>query len=245
MMRRVAKQTLLRTVESKRHAIVNENWGSTFLSLANAFGTSWQYVNVFSFFSTGAQSWQVVGNEIVNPLLSVKARVWVDWNAVRQINSVVGVQDVTLTLYLVASNEQNIIDNPTYITVGGTGVNDVPWFYQANGLHPTLNGNNIKVLARTRKRIRPDLPQAALPATTVSGTSTQTMRLKYRWKRKLTYEDIPQEFPGAGGLTRSSVLRGWNYFLLLGTNVPQRHNASLLGTAVNVNIDRFVYFKDP
>lgn len=244
-MRRVAKQQIMNTVETKRHAIINENWSATFLSLANQWGTAWLYANVFSFFGTGAQSWQVVGNEIVNPLLSVKGRIWADWNAIRQINSVVGVQDITVTLYLVASNEQMIVDNPTIVNPGGTGVNDVPWFYQANGLHPTLNGNNVKVLARTRRRLRPDLPVTAIPATAVSGTSTQTFRLKYRWKRKLTYEDIPAAVPPPGGLSRSGTLRGYNYFLLMAINVPQQHNASALGTAINVSLDRFVYFKDP
>ncbi|AVK87314.1 putative capsid protein [Termite associated circular virus 4] len=239
VMRRVARQQINRAVETKRFAIINESWSSTFIDFATR-NTTWKYKNLFSQLGTGNTSWSIVGNEILNPMVKIKGRIWVDWNANRQINTVVGPQDVQVTVYLIAANEQLSTTAPSPLLASSDY-----WFYQPDGQNPTLNGNNVKVLGRTSKKIKAQLPIAAATTSTFSGTSTTRFQMSYRWKRKLTYEDVVGNPPSVGGPTRDVYLRGWNYYVLLGVHVPQTHNGSLVGTSTNVSMDTFMYYKDP
>lgn len=241
LMKRVAQQQINRAVETKRYAVINEDWGASATGLNN--GTVWTYKNIFSALATGNTSWSIVGNEILNPMIKLKGRVYVDWDRVRNINNVVGPQDVYLTTYIIASNEQLEASSPTFLPSPGS--NDFGWFYQRNGVNPTLNGNNVKVLAKRSVKLRPQVPYVGLPTSQITGASTTRWRLGYRWKRKLSYEDIPGAPPTTGGPTRAALLRGWNYYILQGISVAYWNNTTFIGRVVNSEIDTFMYYKDP
>ena len=79
-MRRVARSEALKLSESKRFVVLNEN------ALANqptALSTQWAIKSPFAQLATGAQSFQVVGNEIQRPLLKLKFYFQIDWGLLR------------------------------------------------------------------------------------------------------------------------------------------------------------------
>lgn len=237
----MAKATLLRTVETKRWGLINENWHGSIVDVGGPYG-SWKAKNLFALLNNGIYGYGLNGSEIVNPFIKIKGRIWVEWNANRQINSAVGPQTSYTTVYVICANEDYAWAGPQPVFPYTTG--DVEWFYSANPVHPTLNGNNVKVLARKRIVIDPDLPIAGTGATALTGTTTRTFSMKLRIKKKLTFED-DNAIPTSGGLSRAGRLKGWNYFLLVQHGVQIPVNTAAVGNAVNMQLDTFMYFKDP
>lgn len=235
-MRRVARQETLKLVESKRFAVLNEN------ALANTptnLSTQWAIKNVFSQLSQGTTSFQIVGNEIQRPLLKIKFLFMADFGALRTDN--------TLNFGTVAFNVALVATNDTFFSAGTPTsftntslISGFDMFYQPDGYKPTFNGNNVRVLKTWHRSITPD-QQAG---TGGFGSKTVTGSMKYRWKRKLTYEDS-SVIPGTGGPVREQMeLRGWNYWLLVGSQVRTNYVSSLTAPPTAV-VDTFLYFKDP
>lgn len=232
-MRTVARREALRVAESKRWAQINEN---TLANQPTANGTQWAIKNIFSQLATGTTSFQIVGNEIQNPLLKCKFICRADFGLLRADNAL-NFATVGFNVYLIAMNDQFLGTSGSFVNLSTLSGIDV--FYQQSGFNPTLNGNNVKVLKRWHRKITPDQTTVA----SAGGIVTISGSMKYRWKRKLTYEDL-SVIPGVGGPARAGVLRGWNYYLLVGTQVNTNYTSSLTAPPLIV-MDTFLYYKDP
>lgn len=238
MMRRVARQVTLKLAETKRFAIINEQL--TPLAVAGPIANNfWSYRPVFSPLTNGFLSGQVIGNEIVDPLLKCKFTATFNWNDIYYANSN-NYGDITLNVYLLASNDDFV--NTTFSQIISGYPQD--WFYQIDGHNPTFNGNNVKVLRKWRRRVSPD---TLMGTAVIQGTKVVTGSLRYRWKRKLTFEDRVGTVPAAGPQpTREVALRRWNYHLVFGIRSKANWPYSTTATSIPlVTMDSFLYFKDP
>lgn len=232
LMRKVARRVTLGLAEAKRFAILNEDY--TLLQSTNA-NSQWFLRNVFSPLGQGTASFQIVGNEIVAPFLKLKFSFVVDFGRLRGDNAS-NYNTVGLTVMLIAANEQHSITAPmSYGNLSG----NPHWFYSNDGYRPTMNGNNVKVLKKWNRQITPPVNNTG----TMEGARVVNGTLKYRWKKKLTFEDLGPP-PTTGGPARASVLRGWNYYILVGTGVFASYT-SALSAPPDCYMDSFLYFKDP
>lgn len=240
-MKSVARRVTLSLCETKRFAIINELL--TPLPI-NGSTSQWFYRSVFTPLGGGYTSFTIVGNEIVAPLLKVKFYFGVPWH--RLVGNTNGYQDryeaVGLNFMLIATNDQDVTSG--VVRNYPNTVYDIDnWFYNDNGIQPTLNGNNVKVLKKWHKTVNPEvLGQNEGPP---YGVKLYNGRLSYRWKRKLTFEDVPGAPPGTGGPQRDAILRGWNYYLLVGYKVNSLSPTVSTYSNPFCIADSFLYYKDP
>lgn len=229
-MKTVARRVTLSLVEAKRFAVINEFATTT-------VGTSsdqWSFRNVFSRLTQGTGSGNFIGNEIVAPLLKIKFECNIDWANIA-LQQPTNYGTIFFNLMLIASNEQ--YDQTTFANY--TAFSDPGWFYQPNGSIPTMNGNNVKVLKKWSRSVTPD----QMPLGTTQGRQILRGSMKYRWKRKLTFEDSAT-IPGAGAPAPVRVLRGWNYYLLAGYTMYAGLSPTFTAYP-NLIMDSYLYYKDP
>ncbi|QDJ95208.1 capsid protein [Capybara virus 1_cap1_34] len=233
--RLISRSQTLRLVETKRFVILNESFSPTPTTNVRY---QWYWRNIFANVAQGAASFNIVGSEIVNPMLVVKLRATVDWYRTQLLNSAGnGMMPVTLTMFIVAANEQFAFTTPRYYDNSTT----FGWIYQPDMLAARLNGNNCKVLKKWSITINPP----SLGQGTYVGVTQRKGKMSYRWKRKLTYEDaVVGPNPGANPVS-SYLLRGWNYYLLGGYSVPYALTGSPLLPPVDYLVDTYLYYKDP
>lgn len=233
LMKRVAKRVALSLTESKRFALLNESFITT---MPAATSTTWFVRNIFAPPGQNVLSSGIIGSEIVNPLLKLKFNYTVNWGLLRSDN-LGNYGTVRLNLFLIAVNEQYDFTVPTrYATITPSPF----WFINSNGHRVTLNGNNVKVLKKWSRRVTP--PPLAQEAGIPMGIVNIPGTLKYRWKRKLTYEDSGISMQD-GGFSSSNILRGWNYYILAGA-ATQTAVVGAINTP-QLEMDSFLYFKDP
>jgi hypothetical protein len=239
---KVARNVALKLAETKRFAVINEQLPLPVNSNAN----QWFYRNIFSTLANygyqGVESWKYIGSEIQRPMLKLKFRWDIIWNGFRA-NTEINYGSVGLTVMIIASNDdsfQAVFGNYP----GGTSSGITNWFYNPDGFKPTMNGNNVKVLKVWHRKVTPD----QIPTTTgsgyVSGTQVVTGKMSYRWKRKITFEDV-STIPVSGGPTSASITRGWNYYILAGYGLFSTLGSVSALAVPNLNMDSFLYYKDP
>lgn len=237
----MAKRVALGLSESKRFAIINEGYNTVLTTPAS---NQWYYRSVFAplggVSNQGAASYQVVGNEIQQPMLKVKFRCFIPWGSLYSDNAA-NFGSVCFTVMLVASNEQFLGLTPVSY---GTTVPDPGWFYNQVGWMPTLNGNNVKVLRKWSKIVTPEPQGVGLTGVSIAGTSFVRGKLRYRWKRKLTFEDTPPA-PTQGGPQTARILRGWNYYLMVGVQTLGNYGSTSISAPPQLIMDSFLYYKDP
>lgn len=236
---RIARSVTLRLAETKRNATINEL--ATILPATNA-ATQWYYRPVFSVLEQGTSSHTIVGSEIQYPMAKVKFHWTIDWNAITGStpdNARYG--GVGLNVMLVASNDAVASVLFDLYPNNSLGINN--WFYQSNGYVPTMNGNNVKVLKKWSKIYNPDQLNFTGGASK-AGISVVRGKLQYRWKRKLTFEDSAT-IPDTDGPISSRILKGWNYYWLVGFRTPTLLAGAPLQAFPTCYMDSFLYYKDP
>lgn len=233
LMKSVARKVTLSLAESKRFTTLNVPIPTN----SNGNATQWFVRNVFAgTLATGTGSYSIIGSEIQHPMLKVKFTARVNYATLFSDNPL-NVGTVSFNMALIATNDQigNTTDTPSQY--GLSPFSGLNWFYNQDGHKPTFNGNNVKVLKTWTKRTNPMVTTTNGPNNIVKGT------MSYRWKRKLTYEDIAT-IPTSGGPTSANILKGWNYYLLYGYALPTFQTSSLTSQSV-FSVDSFLYFKDP
>lgn len=241
LMKTVARRVAKSLAETKRFARVNES--ASVLPTTTA-ATQWSLRHMFTplYFGggQGVQSFQFIGNEIVDPYVKMKFSWYMNWNQIRITPT--NYATVGLNVVLVACNDQTLnIAGSNF--VNASTVSNFDFFYNPDGYNPTFNGNNVKVLAKWSRMVSPD--QVGVAA--VQGNSVVRGRLKYRWRRKLTFED-QATIPTTGGPAVASNLRGWNYWILTGFRVYSNLAAGAAGIPDAVPqclMDTYMYYKDP
>lgn len=256
LMKRVARTVALKLSEAKRFTSLGFD-----ANPATDYGAPrrfrWTYKNVFSGIPSAAggsagASFSLVGNEMVDPL--AKAKFSFSWNyadilAARNYDAYGTVMG---WVYIVATTDQLETTGFTQYPAQGSST-DPGWFMNQDPYRPTLNGNNCKIVRRWRIQHQPvNLAPTALTSTgqtiittsfSGAGTIIKNLTCKHRWKGKKTFEDFTQTAnPGNANYFRSTFLRGWNYYWLVGWTVPEVVPFAQAPAIIN---DQYLYFKDP
>lgn len=257
MMKRVARRVALNLSESKRLSILNEN---VFNPTGVASG-SYRFKSIFGQLptATGANvgaSYATVGNEIVDPLVKFKASLTINWASMLS-DPVLGQRlnygSIYAHIFLIACNDYA---NPA----GGAtppgqlfwskypglfSAEDPGWFLNDDSARPTLNGNNVKLIRRWSKKYHPPPQHQRISPGDAGfeslGITELVLQGKHKFRGKLTFEDNPfgdvdSNFP------RSGTLRGWNYYWLVGWGAQ---GIISVPAQPQINMDQFVYYKDP
>lgn len=238
LMKSVARRVTLGLCETKRFAIINLTSGTP----ASAGASQYWYTSPFAALVNGTASGDIIGSEIVSPMMKMKFKITIPWNSLFAQSSPVGTNYSTVSLFvaLIASNEDNIAST-AWSNFSPTST-PYYWMYQADADKPTFNGNNVKVLRMWKRTVTPD-QLSAQP----NGAGNQQVikgRLMYRWKRKVTYEDIGN-VPGVGAPPRSGNTKGYNYHVVYAYGMRTTAGSVTIGDWPRITSDMFMYYKDP
>lgn len=246
---RISKAVTLRATETKRFAILNENF--TFLPTSGFNYAAWAYRNIFGPVPQGVTAFSRNGSEIHSPMLALNINVLVNWKDVANYNTNETFFPIRVTVMIVSANEQIATGStPTYYDY--TSSSSSGWFYMPDNLNPRLNGNNIRVLKKWTRLINPR-PYALVansgPATlqyAFGGTQSYCGKLRYKWRRKITYEDtgIPSNI---GGVVSGGTTRGNNYYILAGYSSSVNRGIAAVPPypLCRIFMDSYLYYKDP
>nr|QJB18605.1 MAG: capsid protein [Genomoviridae sp.] len=234
--RRVARRVALAQAETKRAVVLNEDYT---YGPSTAYNFQAMYTNIFSVLGTSAQGVaqnQMIGTEIVDPLFVARMEMTVDWGLLLANAGVTGVVGVCLHAWLIATNDQQPITAPTAYVNSASANN---WFIQPQGYKPQLNGNNVKVLKHWSKCVNP--PSIPFGSSKPIGYAASCYRHKFVHKFK-----GKKEFETTSDYTSvSRVLRGWNYYFLVGYGVASTETLNANSQNVYMRCDRYLYYKDP
>lgn len=249
LMKSVARRVALNLSEAKRYTTLNE---APLPQIVGSTNYNWAYKNVFAPIpsangSAAGTSWAIAGNEIVDPL--VKLNITFSLNYFQMVNALntAAYSSTYMYVYLVACNEQVSGTVPPsntwtrYPTI--YAVDDPGWFLNQNPARVVLNGNNVKVIRKWRRKHTPDELLSEVATTFGSfGRPAVDFRCKHWFRGKKTFED--QVFADTdSNFLRSAILRGWNFYWLVGWGVA----TGTLPTAQQPTVvaDTYTYFKDP
>lgn len=257
LMKSVARRVALNLSEAKRFTTLNE---LPIPPVPASVTFRWAYKNVFAPIPSGngaaaGTSWAVEGNEIVDPLVKMKITFRLNFS-----NQIAGLLNGAYTtnymwVYLIASNEQVtglLPPSNTWTNYPVQYASDDPgWFLTQNPQRPTLNGNNVKILRRWSRKYTPDELFAIADATSTLnvqglGRPQINMNCKHRFRGKKTFEDAVFGDTDSNFL-RSAILRGWNFYWLVGWGIGPTAEFSPIPTTnqPSVSCDTYTYFKDP
>lgn len=258
-MKRVARRVALNLSEAKRFSVINDD---VFGSSATATNLRWRYKNIFAQLPTNTGTFAgssvgVEGNEIVDLMVKMKAECRIPFaNMLGNSNRTAGFGSVWFHVYLVAVNDYagsgSQASTPPPYNLSWTTYPDLftsadpGWFITNNPIKPTLNGNNVKVIRRWTKKYTPQ-PQQNFRSTADTivdpvGQISLNLQCKHKFRGKKTFEDNVFGDTDGNFTTRSGALRGWNYYWLCGWGTIGSYS---LAEQPSMNMDQFLYFKDP
>lgn len=240
MMKSVARRVALSLSEAKRFTTLNEAFFAAYVTPTNF---RWTLRSIFAPVPEAGEVAQSsitrIGAEIVDPLLKLKFTWGINWPSIIA-NTPLSYGTITMVVMIVSANDQIVGSGSVSLYDFNTA--DPGWFLQREPSRVTLNGNNVKVLKKWKRRVTPDQISYAVPSGAgIASYGQQQVQgtLSYRWRRKLTYEDEPSQY---GNPASTIYLRGMNYYILCGYETTS-------GTASTarpyLNMDSFLYFKDP
>lgn len=257
LMKRVARTVSLRLSEAKRFTSLGME-GNPTGSFGAARSFRWTFKNVFSGIPRAADAsagtaFALVGNEMVDPLAKMKVTFSFNFQDLLAARNYDAYGTAVGWVLLVAATDQY---DPApgggfrqYFTQAAS--DDPGWFINQDPYRVTLNGNNCKLIKRWRVQHQPEiLAPIALTSTgqTIITTSfagagniLKTITCKHRFKGKKTFEDY-NVANASGNYLRSTFLRGWNYYWLIGWSHPANVIADQSPYIVT---DQYTYFKDP
>lgn len=235
---RISRRTLLRNTETKRHFIQNENW-----SIYPSTGTSlytYAYVNIFAPLTQGIQQGNFVGDSILDPLFV--ARIQFDLRPNDLSGELPGISrapEVYCHAWLLASNDQFSQITPTFID-DTLPLNPSYWFLQPRASRAMMNGDSVTVIKHMKRKLRP-----YDTGTIQDSNPSISMKMVAKLKGRKIFEPAGGTAPN----TPADVLKGWNYYLVVGWGIPDGGVQIAWPSATNgpvyISVDRYLYFKDP
>lgn len=249
----IARRATLKLAESKRVSVVNEQYALAIP--AGGVQYAYAYRNVFTVVPSGFQSYSLIGNELVDPMLKLKFTTSVPWDVIQASSvataSAFRVPSVYFHIWVIASNEQVALSStPTALPTIGSST-DPGWIMNPWSATPHLNSNNCIVLKHKRIIHHPPMPNNnATGPNTAYPRTTKTGQILIKMRGKKVFEDLPDVVVSVRDqieLTRDTALLGWNFYILAGWGTPYetRNAYAAYPGIVDLKIDSYLYFKDP
>lgn len=225
--------------EAKRFYIFNNAF-----NILTAIGSSATLQDTFVYnplalLVVGPADNQIIGNEIIDPMVVIKLNVTVNWGVFNISTWVPGPPTIQVDVCLIACNEQFNAPVPRLTSVS----EDNSLFIR----HPDeyhlhqFNSQNVTVIKRKRLRFSPK----SIVTSAVIGNSVETKvtKLVKRLKGKKQYEAT---INASGTYTQTGYLKGWNYYVLVITTAAG--NTTGTGTLpvnpIRCVGDTYMYYKD-
>jgi len=198
-------------------------------------------VNAFSFLAPGVTDETFMGNEIIDPLLVFRGAVTIDWLALSRAAQYT--PTVEFDVWLIAVNDQTSIITPRSTTTP----EDTGLFirYPGRNMTPVMNTQNVTVLRKKRIRFSPrEIGTASASSTGYSQLETRNFKITKKLRGKKEFETtVPNvAVPTA---TPQAWLKGYNYFWVMTKMQNAGFPAAAINQPIDVEVDRYVYFKDP
>lgn len=229
----------MKLAESKRNFILNEFWISAAIVGVGDFGTDTYIANAFPPLTLGADDYQLVGNQIIDPMVTLQITVAVRW---AQLNTQWSpyVPSVKASMYLVAINDQIATTAPRITSVAED--NALFMTHPGRSMRWTFNSQNVTVI---KKKTLLFSPKSVSVSSVASTAEIKTMKIAKRLRGTKEFE---QTITAGGIMTTTPFLKGWNYYWIVVTQVSAGLTVASTAAAnpnpVEVSGDRFLYFKD-
>lgn len=187
---------------------------------------------------TGTGSINLIGTEILDPLVALNYTVVVEWGLFNGTIQQGGLPRVRVDICLVAINDQ----------LGGTSsprvmtqAEEDEWFLKGvNGQQRWMfNGQSITLIKR-KKLIFNNKNITTFPSATT--VEVKTGKVAKRLRGKKDYEQSIN--PANGAITQRDYLKGWNFYWIVLSNFAGVTSAAIARNPVTVQADRLMYFKD-
>lgn len=236
----VSRRTALKLIETKKDVVLNEVY-NTFTGSVNYY---YSWVNCFSQIAYNSTFQNgLIGDAFQDPLCVFKIQWIVNTEQLRTYNGDNSLRPIWIHAWILSINDQlsNALSTPN--TYNNTSQN---WFTQPNGPNATMNGDNVRVLRHWCHQVNyPSLLATGTTDRTVTSNIGGRKKMMYKWKGTKRFEEDPGSNANNNPAIRPT-LKGNNYYFMLGWCYQNGVNGpvSNANTAVDLRVDRYIYYKD-
>lgn len=228
----------MKLAESKRFFTYNLLFTTAGVIPVGDSGTDVFIMNALAPPTPGAQANQLIGAEILDPLVALNYTVSVEWGLFNGVLSQGTLPRVRVDLCLVAINDQyGGTTAPRLLTP----IEEDEIFLKAAGPNQRwmFNGQNLTLIKRKRLVFNNKSISTFPAATTVE---LKTGKIAKRLRGKKEYEQAIN--PQTGAIQMRDYLKGWNFYWLVVSNFAGIVSAQIPRNPITVQVDRLLYFKD-
>lgn len=228
----------MKLAESKRNLLFNEQYN--YIAGLGAGDANYDtYIsNAMLALTSGSGDNNIVGNEIIDPLVVLKGTVRIDWGPITLSTGNIPTYRVDVTL--IAVNEQFLSTGTARITSIAED-NTLYVRHVSSNLRWQFNAQNVTIIKRKTMMFTPRM----LP---FAGTTTPTaleLRPFKVVKRLKGNKEFESDITAAGLVVPSPFLKGWNYYWVVSSACSNQVGTAIVGgNPLQITADRYMYFKD-
>lgn len=228
----------MKLAESKRFFTYNLLFTTAGPLAVGDQGTDIFVMNALAPPTPGVQSNQLLGAEILDPLVALNYTVSVEWGLFNGALTQGTLPRVRVDICLVAINDQ----------YGGTttprvlaAIEEDELFLKAPSPQQRwmFNGQNLTMIKRKRL-IFNNKSITTFPAATTVEVKTGKVAKRLRGRKEYEQAINPQ----TGAITMRDYLKGWNFYWIVISNFAGVVGTQIARNPLTVQADRLLYFKD-
>lgn len=235
----------LRDQETKRYVIGN---ASIFPIAVVGSPLAFYYQrHIFAGLQDGASNYLLEGNELLNPRVTLKLNLSVDWRQLL-IATAGALAPVYFHVWLVAVADEWLQAGAPYDFSLMTTIQMQSFFQQSNPARVTTEGQYATVIRHWKYKAEPDRSQVAnSTGTNYTGqVSSRALVCKARLRGKKEFQLFSTTNLNPGdNPTRINMLKGYQYYWVVGGGLPDWTANAAVSFGFGFQADQYVYFKDP
>lgn len=224
----------MKLAESKRLFIFGEQWATTgAVGIGDPFGDIF-IVNAHAGLTTGPDDDEYTGNAILSPLHVLRLTARIVWGAA--IPGTGTVPTIRVSAYLIATQNQYAATAPRLTSPA----EDETMFlrHATQNFRWQFNSQNVTVIRKKTLYFSGKEVTLASQGTTYE---VKTMKLKARLKGQKEFE---QRATYGGAVTPTQFLKGYNYYWVVISQGSSSFVAATTQNPINIDADRYIYYKD-
>lgn len=228
----------MRLAESKRFFTYNLLFTTAGVISVGDTGTDIFVMNALAPPTPGVQANQLIGAELLDPLVALNYTVIVEWGLFNGALTQGTLPRVRVDICLVAINDQyGGTTSPRIMTAAEE--DELFLKAPAGSQRWMFNGQNLTMIKRKRL-IFNNKSITTFPASTTVEIKTGKVAKRLRGKKE--YEQIIN--PATGGIQMRDYLKGWNFYWIVISNFAGVVSTQMARNPITVQADRLLYFKD-